>query len=148
MPVTHSSGMSTIILLYCLCTCSPLPNHADTSATTLRRSCREPAEAGRGGRALSSRKQVCASSGIYPLFPLTPVCALYSCYYIMTCSSNCPVIAQSHLTRFHLKAVCVCVPLGIQRPRFPLNSVVMMSLLSVASEVPSSRLYVPALTRP
>ncbi|XP_042352066.1 thyrotropin releasing hormone receptor 2 [Plectropomus leopardus] len=43
---------------------SPLPNHPDTSATTLRRSCREPSEAGKGGRqgrpksALSSRKQV------------------------------------------------------------------------------------------
>ncbi|KAM7003469.1 thyrotropin releasing hormone receptor 2 [Tautogolabrus adspersus] len=43
---------------------SPLPNHPDTSATTLRRSCREASEAGKGGRpgrpksALSSRKQV------------------------------------------------------------------------------------------
>ncbi|KAG7231153.1 hypothetical protein INR49_027193, partial [Caranx melampygus] len=43
---------------------SPLPNHPDTSATTLRRSCREPSEAGKGGRqgrpktAVSSRKQV------------------------------------------------------------------------------------------
>ncbi|XP_040894080.1 thyrotropin releasing hormone receptor 2 [Toxotes jaculatrix] len=43
---------------------SPLPNQPDTSATTLRRSCRETSEAGKGGRqgrtktALSSRKQV------------------------------------------------------------------------------------------
>uniref|UniRef100_A0A8C4HJS2 Thyrotropin-releasing hormone receptor n=1 Tax=Dicentrarchus labrax TaxID=13489 RepID=A0A8C4HJS2_DICLA len=43
---------------------SPLPNHPDTSATTLRRSCREASVAGKGGRqgrpksALSSRKQV------------------------------------------------------------------------------------------
>ncbi|XP_059191602.1 thyrotropin releasing hormone receptor 2 [Centropristis striata] len=44
---------------------SPLPNqHPDTSATTLRRSCREASEAGKGARqgrqksALSSRKQV------------------------------------------------------------------------------------------
>ncbi|KAI3370889.1 hypothetical protein L3Q82_007400 [Scortum barcoo] len=42
---------------------SPLPNHPDTSATTLRQSCREASEAGKGGRqrrpksALSSRKQ-------------------------------------------------------------------------------------------
>ncbi|KAM9854733.1 thyrotropin releasing hormone receptor 2 [Aulostomus maculatus] len=43
---------------------SPLPSHSDTSATTLRRSCREVSEKGKGGRqsrpksALSSRKQV------------------------------------------------------------------------------------------
>ncbi|XP_035011759.2 thyrotropin releasing hormone receptor 2 [Hippoglossus stenolepis] len=43
---------------------SPLPHHPDTSATTLRRSCRETPEPGKGGRpgrpktALSSRKQV------------------------------------------------------------------------------------------
>ncbi|XP_031723976.1 thyrotropin releasing hormone receptor 2, partial [Anarrhichthys ocellatus] len=43
---------------------SPLPNHCDTSATTLRRSCREASVTGKGGRqarpksALSSRKQV------------------------------------------------------------------------------------------
>lgn len=43
---------------------SPLPNHPDTSATTLRRSCREASETVKGGRqprpksALSSRKQV------------------------------------------------------------------------------------------
>ncbi|KAG7523302.1 hypothetical protein JOB18_043479 [Solea senegalensis] len=43
---------------------SPLPNHPDTSATTLRRSCRETCEVGKGGRpsrpktAISSRKQV------------------------------------------------------------------------------------------
>ncbi|GAA6224615.1 thyrotropin-releasing hormone receptor-like [Lates japonicus] len=43
---------------------SPLPNHPDTSATTLRRSCRETLEAGKGSRqgrpktVLSSRKQV------------------------------------------------------------------------------------------
>ncbi|XP_068168156.1 thyrotropin releasing hormone receptor 2 [Antennarius striatus] len=43
---------------------SPLPNHPDTSATTLRRSCRETSDTGKGGRqgrpksALSSRKQV------------------------------------------------------------------------------------------
>ncbi|KAL7403237.1 hypothetical protein ABVT39_026719 [Epinephelus coioides] len=43
---------------------SPLPNHPDTCATTLRRSCREASEVGKGGRqgrpksALSSRKQV------------------------------------------------------------------------------------------
>ncbi|KAF3689275.1 Thyrotropin-releasing hormone receptor [Channa argus] len=45
---------------------SPLPNHPDSTATTLRRSCREAFEkGGRQGRtnsALSSRKQVCASS--------------------------------------------------------------------------------------
>ncbi|XP_070829134.1 thyrotropin releasing hormone receptor 2 [Chaetodon trifascialis] len=43
---------------------SPLPNHLDTSATTLRRSCREASQTGKGGSqgrpksALSSRKQV------------------------------------------------------------------------------------------
>ncbi|XP_047189246.1 thyrotropin releasing hormone receptor 2 [Scophthalmus maximus] len=43
---------------------SPLPNHPDAGATTLRRSCRETSEPGKGGRpgrprtALSSRKQV------------------------------------------------------------------------------------------
>ncbi|XP_029952825.1 thyrotropin releasing hormone receptor 2 [Salarias fasciatus] len=43
---------------------SPLPNHPDAGATTLRRSCREAPEGARGGRsgrpksALSSRKQV------------------------------------------------------------------------------------------
>ncbi|XP_068580092.1 thyrotropin releasing hormone receptor 2 [Cebidichthys violaceus] len=43
---------------------SPLPNHSDTSATTLRRSCRDASDTGKGGRqarpksALSSRKQV------------------------------------------------------------------------------------------
>ncbi|TNN48513.1 Thyrotropin-releasing hormone receptor [Liparis tanakae] len=43
---------------------SPLPNRCDTSTTTLRRSCREASEEGKGGRrarpksALSSRKQV------------------------------------------------------------------------------------------
>ncbi|CAJ1057278.1 thyrotropin releasing hormone receptor 2 [Xyrichtys novacula] len=43
---------------------SPLPNHQDTSATTLRRSCQEASEVGKGGRpsrpksVLSSRKQV------------------------------------------------------------------------------------------
>ncbi|XP_031141403.1 thyrotropin releasing hormone receptor 2 [Sander lucioperca] len=43
---------------------SPLPNHPDTSATTLHRRCREASEVGKGGRqgrqksTLSSRKQV------------------------------------------------------------------------------------------
>ncbi|XP_035981931.1 thyrotropin releasing hormone receptor 2 [Fundulus heteroclitus] len=43
---------------------SPLPSHTETSATTLRRSCRDTSEAGRTGRqgrpktAVSSRKQV------------------------------------------------------------------------------------------
>ncbi|XP_034033026.1 thyrotropin releasing hormone receptor 2 isoform X2 [Thalassophryne amazonica] len=43
---------------------SPLPNHLDTSATTLRRSCRESSESAKGSRqsrpksVLSSRKQV------------------------------------------------------------------------------------------
>ncbi|XP_077939091.1 thyrotropin-releasing hormone receptor-like [Gasterosteus aculeatus] len=52
---------------------SRLPNHCDTSATTLRRSCREASEARKGGRqarpksTLSSRKQVSASFNIYPL---------------------------------------------------------------------------------
>ncbi|XP_063765816.1 thyrotropin releasing hormone receptor 2 [Eleginops maclovinus] len=57
------------IVLYCLIArvlyLSPLPNHPDTNATTLRRSCREASEAGRKGvrqrrpkSALSSRKQV------------------------------------------------------------------------------------------
>lgn len=47
-------------LTLCLCVCSPLPGHLDTSTTMLGRSCREASEAGRAGRGLSSRKQVCA----------------------------------------------------------------------------------------
>ncbi|XP_069575535.1 thyrotropin releasing hormone receptor 2 isoform X1 [Brachyistius frenatus] len=56
--------IARILYLSCVCPCSPLPNHPDASATTLRRSCREapdPGKAGRQGRlksALSSRKQV------------------------------------------------------------------------------------------
>lgn len=50
---------------------SPLPNHPEACATTLRRSCQEAPDSGKGVRhvrsALSSRKQVCVSGYIYPV---------------------------------------------------------------------------------
>lgn len=107
----------------CLLSFSPLPNHPDTSATTLRRSCREALETGKGGRqsrpkaVLSSRKQVCTWSHISSAHSF--VSATYCFHY--------QVIA---LVVFLAMYVIFSQP----RPWFLPYRVLMMLLLSIASE--------------